>query len=294
MPDRRVDPSGAFHRRPFGAGGRIAAARSALTRTPAATLRWALEASLLLVLAIQLANLVWALIEPVGPFGASAGSRRPELPASQAQVASAFQGASGPAAVSSLQGFTLFGVRHQAGGGSTAILADASGTQVSVAVGGWLAPGVRLHSVGHDHVLLDQSGRRTRLDMPARSSPAPLGSVATSLPSSPRAAAEGSGGAATAPSGAVDFTRLIGEAGLRPRMDAGRVTGYTLVPRGAGAELRRAGLLAGDVLLSINGQQLTPERMGEINELLASGESAQITLERGAERLTLKLDSESP
>ncbi len=69
------------------------------------------------------------------------------------------------------------------------------------------------------------------------------------------------------------------------------MSGYTLIPRGDGAVLRQAGLQAGDVVLSINGQALTPESYQDLAELMAGQPNLEITVQRnGATRaLTVPL-----
>jgi type II secretory pathway component PulC len=89
----------------------------------------------------------------------------------------------------------------------------------------------------------------------------------------------------------VDTKKLLEEAGLRPRTQGGQVTGYTLLPRGAGETLSRAGLAAGDVLVALNGNRLTPERYSEIEQELTGASQVQLTVERGNETKTITLQT---
>ncbi len=89
----------------------------------------------------------------------------------------------------------------------------------------------------------------------------------------------------------VDTKKLLDEAGLRPRTQDGRITGYTLLPRGAGETLGRAGLAAGDVLVALNGNRLTPERYSEIEQELTGAAQVQLTVERGNETRTITLQT---
>ena len=74
--------------------------------------------------------------------------------------------------------------------------------------------------------------------------------------------------------------------------------GFTVIARGDGRTLRSAGLQSGDVLLAVNGQALTPERLTELGDMLEAGSrpgaSTTLTLERGDTRHTITLPSESP
>uniref|UniRef100_A0A8J7VUI0 PDZ domain-containing protein n=1 Tax=Coralloluteibacterium stylophorae TaxID=1776034 RepID=A0A8J7VUI0_9GAMM len=92
----------------------------------------------------------------------------------------------------------------------------------------------------------------------------------------------------------MDAERLVAEAGLRVREQDGRVTGYTLIPRAGGRTLRAAGLQSGDILLAVNGQDLDAERLAELPRELAGRSSATLTIERGGERQTITLNTETP
>jgi general secretion pathway protein C len=252
-------------------------------------LRLVVQALLILALAFLTARLAWQMLTPVGPFGAapSAGTVTAADPALAARAFSQGGVGSTPGTPADTSGLALFGVRLSTDPDrSTAILGSAGGSQASFAVGDTVAPGVTLASVGVGHVVLDRSGTRLRLALPDTPAPsmAPAPAAAASLPA-PREAS---------PPAAVDAGQLLAEAGLRPRLRDGQPDGYTVIPRGDGAMFRRAGLQAGDVLLAVNGQLLTPERIGEIGQILRSNPSAVVTLERGGERKTLTLQMEPP
>ncbi|HBD21095.1 MAG TPA: general secretion pathway protein, partial [Arenimonas sp.] len=127
-----------------------------------------------------------------------------------------------------------------------------------------------------------------RLALPAAVSALPV------APPAQKAPAE-----APEPTGtAIDPRQLLAEAGLRPRLRNGRLDGFTLIQRGDGRTLRSAGLRSGDVLLAVNGEELTPERMAELGQMLQSGAVAggatTLTLERDDQRHTITLQTESP
>lgn len=129
-----------------------------------------LEILLLVVLAIQLARLVWTVATPVGPLG----QWRPEQPAAMGPAARAAlfarfdpffrSGAgTGPVAVTSLA-LKLYGIRlNEASGLGSAIIATPDGVQSSIAVGGEITPGVKLKGVAIDHVIIDRGGAEETL-----------------------------------------------------------------------------------------------------------------------------------
>lgn len=163
-------------------------------------LAW-LEVVLLVVLAVQLARVVWTVATPVGPLG----RWRPEQPAQMTPAARAalfarfdpfFRGgaASGPVAVTSLS-LTLFGVRlNEASGQGSAIIAGPDGIQSSVAVGDEIVAGVKLKAVAIDHVVIDRGGADETLYLdqsqaaPVATPGDPANSSASPLPAQPPAA----------------------------------------------------------------------------------------------------------
>ena len=54
---------------------------------------------------------------------------------------------------------TLYGIRsNEASGGGSAIIGDADGVQQSLIVGQEIMPGVTLHAVAFDHVVISNNG----------------------------------------------------------------------------------------------------------------------------------------
>lgn len=243
----------------------------------------------MLVLAVQSARVVWIVAEPSGPFGSppvasAAGSER------KLAILDTFNpfAPRTPAVsnVTSIDGVTLHGVRVTSGGGSSAIIASA-GKQSVHWVGEEIAPGAVLKEVASDHVVIAQGSRIAKLTLAARSAqPASTASVPSyMLPARPTVSNRPPAVAA------VDTKKLLEEAGLRPRTQDGQITGYTLLPRGGGEMLGRAGLAAGDVLVALNGNRLTPERYSEIEQELTGASQVQVTVERGNETRTITLQT---
>jgi general secretion pathway protein C len=283
--------AGSKPRQPSGAGVRLVGPGAGIADAGASVhLRRAIQALLILVLAFLAARLAWQLLTPVGPFGASPAIATVTGAADPGLAARAFlQGGheSSPGAAADTSGLALFGVRRASDPRrSTAILGTVGGNQASFAVGDTVAPGVTLASVGDGQVVLDRGGTRLRLALP--DAPAPSATAAPAPVASPPPQGPAS---VSAP---IDAGQLLAQAGLRPRLRDGQADGYTLIPRGDGDLLRRAGLQAGDVLLAVNGQALTPERIGEIEQILRTNPNTVVTLERGGERKTLTLQMEPP
>lgn len=132
-------------------------------------LAW-LEILLLVLLAVQLARLVWTVATPVGPLG----RWRPEQPAQMTPAARTALFArfdpfyrtgagGGPVAVTSLS-LKLFGIRmNEASGQGSAIIAGPDGIQSSVGIGDEIVAGVKLKGVAIDHVIIDRAGAEETL-----------------------------------------------------------------------------------------------------------------------------------
>lgn len=290
MPGTSAHSAASTPRQSSGAGvrfGRSPSRRVDATASP--RLRLVVQGLLLVLLAFVAARLVWQLTTPVGPFGtlpAAPASGPLDLTLAARAFSQAGVGSSNAVAADT-GGLALFGVRlSNDASRSTAIVGNAGGSQASYAVGDRVAPGVTLASVAPGHVMLSRSGSQVRLSLPNAPAPqapaAPL-PLAASLPTQTIGSDPDT----------VDPVQLMAQTGLRPRLRDGQADGYTVIARGDGAMFRRAGLEPGDVLLSVNGQALTPERIAELDQMLRSTPSVVVTLERGGERKTLKLQMES-
>ena len=248
----------------------------------------AAEVAFVLVLAVQAARLVWIVAAPSLTMNSAPAASRPidEDPLAILTQINPFafkgavpQSAEGPEADGK---FSLFGVRAAGNGKGSAIIAADGAKQSLFRTGEEIVPGVVLEAVAADHVVLARGERTSRLALVA--SHAQEAVIPSYLLSPPAAAVK------PRPV-AVDPKKLIEEAGLLPRIEAGRVTGYTLLPRGGGETLRGAGLIPGDVLVGLNGNQITPERYSELEQELTSSPQVQITVQRGSETKTITLQT---
>lgn len=241
------------------------------------------------MLAVQAARFVWIIAEPAGPFGSPTESTA-DVSDNDLTILKTFNPfaprAPARTSVKSPEGLALFGVRVGSSGTGSAIIA-AGGKQSVFWVGEEIVPGAMLKEVAGDHVLLAQGESISRLDLVApRTAPTLAAAVPPSMVAS-RAAAP----AKPALIASVDTSKLLEQAGLRPRTQNGQITGYTVLPRGGGEMLSRAGLAAGDVLVALNGNRLTPERYSEIEQELTGTSQVQLTVERGSETRTITLNT---
>ncbi len=237
-----------------------------------------LEFSLIALLAVQGARLIWAAVAPVGPVGEWKAASATGVGGDESLLARFdpfFRGgaASGPAVVTSLA-IKLFGVRvDQAMGRGSAIIATPDGVQSSYAVGDEIMPGVKLKAVTIEGVTIDRGGvdEQVFLDQSVAAPVAQTGPVPAPIVAAPAAG-----------------TALASEIGFMPRTEKGQVTGFVVSPKGSGAAFRAAGLKEGDVLTAINGQGI---RAAEdvTNAMAATPASgvAMLSVERGGKAITL-------
>jgi len=232
-----------------------------------------------LALAIQLGRAVWTLATP-----ASDAAAAPAATAAAPVDVEAFRridaffrsgagSALGPADGGGAETLRLFGVRAGGPDGGSAILGLPDGSQRSVLVGEEALPGLILEAVTAEGVTLSRGGAITRLgfsDAPAGAPPPPPATAEVMAPTPAAPAAP-----------VIDPAALAAQAGLRPRLRGARIDGFIVQTRGDGAAVRAAGLQAGDVLLAVNGVELTgAAQVAQLRQQLADAASAEIRFER--------------
>lgn len=257
-------------------------ARRWLRSLPQTSVYSVLEIALLALLAVQCARLMWTVVTPVGPLGDwRLADRAAGAVANRADLFRSFDpffrlAAGGSAVVTSLQ-LKLFGTRiDEVNGRGSAIIAGPDNVQNSYAVGDEIMPGVVLKAVAFDSVTIDRGGAEEQLYID-QSVPAPkAGAVApTGAPVAAPAAAQGGS--------QISIAQLRAGVGFGPRMESGRVTGLVLTSNGDGAAFRNAGFQSGDILVSVNGQQIGSA--GDVERLFAQarpGANLTVGVERGA------------
>lgn len=258
--------------------------RNWMTRVPRGDLLTWVELTLLALIAVQLARILWTVLTPVGPFG-DWRPRQAAVPSAEVRRALfagfdpffrvAAPGGSAEQVVTSLD-LKLFGTRiNEGSGGGSAIIATPDGMQGSFVPGDEILPGVSLKSVAFDHVVIDRGGRDETLFID-QSGAAPL--------ATPEAGAPAAAPAAPA-SADADLTpdNVRREISFAPRTEGGRVTGIVVSPSGDGQAFRTAGFRSGDIIVQVNGR--TVSSAGDIQTLvgqLTPGSRLSFQVERGA------------
>lgn len=245
-------------------------------RLPADLYFW-LKAMLLALVAVQLAALVWVIASPVGPLGEWRPSP-PRLlsPEAQAAIIASVDpffrpspGADKAAAAAPSVDLQLFGTRASQGRvPGSAILGTAEGEQKTYLIGEEVEPGVKLAAVAFDHVVLDRDGSTQTIYMPQAEG------------------AEQSGGAAAAATASAANAFQ-----LTPRKQGDRVTGVLVAPSGNPQLFAASGLRDGDVIVAVNGAQITS--MIDVQQLqssIAPGARLMLTVERGADKVPVALN----
>ncbi len=190
----------------------------------------------------------------------------------------------------------LLGVSLVSGGKSWAIIEDRSGTQSVYRVGQMIADSGKLAEVDIDRVIVDHNGKRVAINLPKEEMPGP---VVAAQPVEIHAAidsdtADQSDNADADTADAYDpnvedlgddhykiprdtITHSMGDLAQTltqiravPNVQNGRTNGFALSEIEPGSVFDEMGLQEGDVLSSVNGQQLTNpaqaiQMMGELN-----------------------------
>jgi general secretion pathway protein C len=177
----------------------------------------------------------------------------------------------------------LFGVRADGRGGGSAILGTADGAQSLYVRGEDVGGGLMLHVVAQDHVILTRGGSRIRLEFSDSPSTTPVSTASSGMVLAPATAP------AQVPSSGLGPSQFLSAVALSPAMKDGRLTGYRVMGRGRGEALARAGLQDGDVLISVDGSNLNPERVSELPDLLSKAEDVEVRFERNGQPMTTRL-----
>ena len=222
---------------------------------------------LALIVGVGLATLLlaWWLTAPSEPPAAAPAPAAPAPPPIAATPPTVQAAPIAPAP--STEGLRLFGLL-----GSGAIIGLADGSQRLVRTGRDVLPGLTLVEVRQQNVLLRSSAGEFTLDFGGvAAAPAP----AAAAPAAPQRASEA----------AMRDETLRYRLGLAPRMEGGRVAGFTIRQGANLPALQRAGLQPGDVILSVNGSRLDEERMLELAWTIANSDRTELEYDRGGRRL---------
>ena len=212
----------------------------------------ALVAVLTLVLAWQLVHWTWALVVPEE-------SRAPSMAAGSGVDLPAIARLFGSPGAPATDALVLKGVVAPTPGvAASAIFGSRTGRDVSVYIGGELSPGLKLTQVAPDHVVMSRNGVDERVDL-ALAQP----TASAARPGSPAAHGFHLDVSRTGENVFALSRHQLDEA-LR---DPGQLQylGQIAMPRGGGVRMEAAppgslaaklGLRPGDVIRSVNGQQI--------------------------------------
>jgi general secretion pathway protein C len=240
-----------------------------------------LASLLMLVIIIQTVRLFWTLATPIAPVGDWKAATPPVMAAeARAQIFAAFDPffrtataqISGAEVITSLP-LTLFGIRsNEATGGGSAIVAGPDGLQQSYAVGEEIMPGVTLHSVAFDHIVISNNGA---LEMMYMDQSVPAQNVTPAAP------------ALIAARVAITPETLGKSIGVAPRNENGKVTGLVVSAKDDGVVLKAAGLQNGDIVISVNGHPVgTP---ADLASQFRPGARISLEIERGAQKIPVAI-----
>lgn len=246
----------------------------------------ALEALLIVLLAVQAARLIWIVLPASGAIGMPAPARGQDIaiaPSLSGYGDLFFRSSTVDSGKSdTTQGYMLFGMRID-GSNSSAILGK-DGVQATHRVGDTIAPDLVLEAVENGHVSLRRGTALLRLEMPDKPVLAPppkARRLPSGRPPAPRKLA------GDPPDAARD---VLASAGLRAHEDGGYVLSASSSSRSAeNSLLQRAGLLPGDVVMAVDGRPLTAERLGQLRTQLQQRGQISVTVRRDGRTRTIDL-----
>ena len=257
---------------------------------------WWLLAVGIVVAGVQL---VWMVLAPVSPLGDWKPARvRLMDEGARSALMTGFDPfnrdiavVAGPARAATITDLplTLYGIRvNPYSGGGTAIIAGQDGEQQVYRIGEEVMPGVTLAAVAFDHVSLGRGGASELLYLD-QSKPAPT--VAPTALGNPVAPPPPS--APPPPPVAARGTGQIGSGDLREGISFGGNAdggGVTLNPGGDGSVFAGAGLRAGDVLVSVNGQKISGQQdLAGFAGQVRPGSNVSMTVRRGGRDVPVKI-----
>lgn len=262
----------------------------------AGTVRPVAEGALALAAGLMVAKLVWLLAAPAGDSGLSErfGQAGPALsvagPYAILETSNPFAGGAmtqaALAAAPTQLNIQLTGLRSAAENeqGGTAVIILPDGQQRRFEAGDTILPGAVLEAVMPDRVLLRVNGQLEELVR----NPGAMRSISgASAPAAPEPAR-----AVQAEAVRVTPGELMTDVVLQPEMRSGAVSGYRLSPRGMG-HFEAAGLVAGDLVLRINGQSIEGMRPDMIQGALGSSNEVALDVVREGRIIRLRLTAES-
>lgn len=262
------------------------------------TLPRVLAVILIIAIAWELVQITWLLLEPkpdttpitITPSAAALNARPKQIdvPAivnshlfgvAQADTPQNVENA--PPSQANLVLSAVFAAEDPAKG--MAIIGESAQNSDVYAVGAAVRPGVRLHQVYADRVILDRNGQFETLSLPKelaagvinRPAPAPQNQMVENI----RRIAE------TNPAAFAEIIRP------QPVFANGVQRGYRVYPGRNRQQFARLGLQPGDLVLAVNGTPLDdPQRAPEIFNTMGSADRVTVSVERNGQTQDLTLN----
>lgn len=257
--------------------------------------------ALVLVIAAQLASLLWRVL---GASGDDAAAVAPlvEAPAPNVDIAAVVNAhlfgvapqsgdpSDAPATTANLSLAGTLAVREPERGWA---IIGASGQAARVyAAGATLPGGAKLYAVYPDRVILDRNGARESLLLPRLSGGAVAGRPMPRTAGMPPAGAPNASIADSVRQMLVQNPAAGAEL-LRPQpvFAGGSLRGYRVYPGRNRAQFASLGLQPGDLVLAVNGAALDdPNRGLEILRGVGQGSAVTLTVERGGQQQQITVD----
>lgn len=219
--------------------------------------------------------LVWTVARPLpqprpGPAEATAGTAPDTLSQRFSQLPDVAMISAGPGAPTSQSNaaFKLFAIRTSLQGNASAIIAVNDSAQRSYFVGDELTPGVRLSRVEPEWIEIDADGQTLTLAMPS----------APGRPGEPSSAH-------------LSNLSAPGMQGL-PLAPANRANGgYRITSQVDLSLLAGSGLKPGDIILQVDGADVSPALLAQHAARLQAGSSLEIVYERDGQTATTRIGS---
>lgn len=252
--------------------------------------RVAVESLLVVTLGVLFGRLAWAALAPSdtplpsahassiasGTSLADAGEEPAMILTRINPFASQAAATGAPTGTETTLDLKLSGVRAVEGNtmASSAVISFPDGAQKRFVPGDEVMPGVVLVNVTGEAAHLSRDGLLEILSLnPGRAAP-------FAAPEEPTASGTLVMAAASTPEDAlITPTALAADTVMMPEMRSGRVSGYRLEPRGAGA-FEAAGLESGDLILRVNGQAIEGLQPEQIHQSVASGSDVALDVVR--------------
>lgn len=243
----------------------------------------AFEVAAFSLLGVSLAWLMWAVVEPVGPLGSAAtvsptSDRAEKLVARLARLPSVAMAGSGSASPAQLaSGFVLHATRADTNGRSTAILSVNGAPQGSYALGDDIPGGARLVFVAADHVEIESSGQRLRVEFSGAERDASV--TRASAPVESRSA---------------PIDQMINALPLQPVSRPGGRSAFAVMAQADLSTLGASGLQAGDILLKVDGVDVSVANLANYAAQLQSGRTFEVVFERNGQIGSTRIGKPAP